>query len=71
MLGGGMIPLYIMPGWMTTTGNFSQAKWEVLALEGAIWRGFSMQEMLLPCSILILFGAVCFIIGARTFKSQS
>jgi ABC-2 type transport system permease protein len=71
MLGGGMIPLFLMPPWMVVAGNFSPAKWSVLALEGAIWRGFSFQDMLLPCGILILVGAVCFAIGTRTFRTQS
>lgn len=40
MLGGGMVPLLAMPGWMQTASNFSPVKWGIYALEGAIWRGF-------------------------------
>ena len=68
MLGGGMVPLFAMPAWMAAAGNFSPAKWAILALEGAIWRGFSPQEMLLPCGILILAGIACFAIGTRAFR---
>lgn len=71
LLGGGMVPLFFMPGWMSVAGNFSPAKWAVLAFEGAIWRGFSFGEMLLPCGILVLVGACCFAIGTRAFRSQS
>lgn len=56
MFGGGMIPLAFMPPFMQTLSNFSPMKWGVLALEGAIWRGFSFSEMLLPCAILIAIG---------------
>ena len=42
MFGGGMIPLVFMPKFMQTLSNFSPAKWSVLALEGAIWRGFTL-----------------------------
>ena len=42
-------------------------KWGILALEGALWRGFSLYEMLLPCGILIGVGVVGFAIGARVF----
>jgi ABC-2 type transport system permease protein len=71
MLGGGMIPLFYMPSWMAVAGNFSPAKWAILAMEGAIWRGFSLQEMLLPCGILLASGAACFLAGARAFRPTS
>ena len=67
MLGGGMIPLFFMPSWMKTIGTFSPVKWSVLAMEGAVWRGFSLEEMLKPCGILIAVGVVCFTIGVRVF----
>ena len=63
MFGGGMIPLIAMPGWMQTAGSISPVKWAVLSLEGAIWRGFTLTEMLLPCSILLGVGALTFAIG--------
>ncbi len=66
-----MVPLFIMPPWMTTAANVSPVKWAVLAFEGAIWRGFSAAEMLLPCGILPAVGAVCFAIGARAFRQTA
>ena len=65
MTGGGMIPLIAMPSWMQAVSHFSLVKWGVLAVEGAIWRGFSWNEMLLPVSILLAVGAIAFLIGAR------
>ena len=67
MLGGGMIPLFFMPDWMRTVGTFSPVKWSVLAMEGAVWRDFSLMEMLKPCGILIGVGVICFAIGVRVF----
>jgi ABC-2 type transport system permease protein len=67
MLGGGMIPLFVLPSWMRTVSNVSPVKWSILALEGAVWRQFSFQEMLLPCGILIAVGVVFFVIGTRAF----
>lgn len=64
MTGGGMIPLIAMPAWMLTVSNFSLVKWGVLAVEGAIWRGFSPQEMALPVGILLAAGVVGFAVGA-------
>ena len=67
MLGGGMIPYFFMPGWMRTLSNVSPVKWSILAMEGAVWRGFSATEMLLPCGILVAVGAAFFSIGVRVF----
>jgi ABC-2 type transport system permease protein len=68
LFGGGMMPQFIMPAWMQTVGNISPVKWTILGMEGAIWRGFTLNEMLLPCAILLLFGAVCFSIGVRGLR---
>ena len=63
MFGGGMIPLVFMPSFMKSLSDFSPAKWAVLALEGSIWRGFTLAEMLAPCAILVCVGAVGLAIG--------
>src|SRR6266496_2233662 len=69
MLGGGMVPLFVMPPWMLVASNVSPAKWAILGFEGALWRGFSPAEMALPCAILWGVGATCFAAGARAFRS--
>ncbi|MBU0717617.1 MAG: ABC transporter permease, partial [Planctomycetes bacterium] len=68
MLGGGMVPLIVMPGWMQTLSHVSPVKWAIVAMEGAIWRNFTLPEMLFPCGILLGVGVVCFAIGVRTFS---
>jgi ABC-2 type transport system permease protein len=71
MFGGGMIPLFMLQDWMQAASNFSPVKWSVLALEGAIWRGFSIGEMARPCLILVGIGACGFLLGAgRMARSQ-
>ncbi len=70
LFGGGMVPLFAMPSWMQAAGSFSPVKWGILALEGAIWRGFGPAEMLLPCAILLAVGVVGFALGARLFASE-
>ena len=71
MFGGGMIPLLFMPAFMRTLSNASPVKWSILALEGAIWRDFTLTEMLLPCAILVTIGAVCFTIGSVMLSRAS
>lgn len=68
MIGGGMIPLAFMPEFMKKISDVSPVKWSILALEGAIWRGFSFREMATPCMILLAIGAVAFAIGATLLK---
>lgn len=68
MLGGGMIPLFIMPAWMQDISHISPVKWGILAFEGAIWRNFTIREMLLPWAILLSVGAVFFTIGVKAFR---
>lgn len=64
-----MVPLFVMPAWMRTLSDISPVKWSILALEGAIWRGFSLSEMLLPCGVLLAFGACFTILGMLRFAT--
>lgn len=41
MLGGGMVPLFVMPSWMQKVSHVSPVKWGILSIEGAVWRGFT------------------------------
>jgi len=70
MIGGGMVPLLAMPAWMQTASNFSPVKWGIVSLEGAVWRGFSLAEMALPCAVLVGVGAVGFALGVWKLKAE-
>ncbi len=68
MIGGGMIPLIAMPRWLVTASAVSPFKWAILAVEGALWRGFSAADMALPCAILLGTGAALFAVGVLLFR---
>jgi ABC-2 type transport system permease protein len=68
MLGGAMVPQFIMPPWMQAAGLVSPIRWALVALEGGVWRNFSLGEMVLPCAILISVGLACFALGTRGLK---
>jgi ABC-2 type transport system permease protein len=68
MLGGAMVPQFVMPPWMLTLSHISPIKWAILAIEGAVWRGFSAAEMVMPVAILLGFGALCFAVGVRGLR---
>ena len=68
MIGGAMIPQFVMPEWMQGLGRISPIFWSIRAMEGAVWRDYSPGEMLLPCGVLVGIGAVCLASGSRLFR---
>jgi ABC-2 type transport system permease protein len=57
-----------MPTWMQRISHFSPVKWGIFAMEGAIWRNFSVGEMLVPCGILLALGAAFFGLGVLMLR---
>ena len=70
MFGGAMVPTFVMPTWMQGIGVISPVRWAMLAIEGGVWRNFSIGEMAMPCAILISVGLVCFTLGTRALRSE-
>lgn len=68
MIGGGMIPQFVMPSWMASIARVSPVYWAIHASEGAIWRQLSWEQMMLPYGILLAIGAIFFLLGARLFQ---
>lgn len=68
MIGGGMIPQFFMPEWLQKIGVISPIHWAIRAMDGAVWRQYSLAEMALPCGVLLGIGLLCFLLGSRAFK---
>jgi ABC-2 type transport system permease protein len=68
VIGGGMVPLFVMPGFMQTLSVISPVRWAILAIEGGIWRGYSAAEMALPAGVLLGLGVAGFAVGAWMFS---
>ncbi len=68
MIGGGMVPVVFMPGFMKAISIISPVRWGIVALEGAIWRNYSAGEMFTPIAVLIGVGILFFGLGMRTFR---
>lgn len=64
MLGGGMVPLSLMPAWLADLGQVSPVRWGIVALEGALWRDFSYAELGRSCAVLLATGALGFAAGS-------
>ncbi|WP_456408245.1 ABC transporter permease, partial [Thiolapillus sp.] len=71
MVGGGMIPLFAMPRWMAGLGQFSPVQWTVMSFEGALWRQFSVAEVLPYVLMLALLGAGGFLLGSYLFERKT
>lgn len=68
MLGGGMMPSFVMPTWMASVGVVSPIRWAIRAIEGGLWRNFSAGDMVMPCAVLIATGIVAFGVGTMRLK---
>ena len=71
MIGGGMIPVMFMPGFMQQLSVVSPVKWSILSVEGAIWRDFTYAEMLLPCGVLIAVGIAGMFVGSLILNRRT
>ena len=70
LVGGGMVPLLLMPPWLVTISRFSPVHWSVWSMEGAIWRGLSFGELLPAYAVLIGVGLVSLTFGVWVFKKR-
>ena len=68
MIGGAMVPTFVMPAWIQSISFISPIRWAMLAIEGGVWRQFTISEMALPCAILITIGIACFAAGTRGLR---
>lgn len=68
MLGGGMLPLFLMPSWLQLAANASPVAWALTAIEGAVWRGASLAEIAPACVGLLALGGVSLAVGARAVR---
>lgn len=70
LFGGGTIPIFVMPPAMAAAASISPFKWASVAIEGALWRGFSLAELALPLGILLAFGIGGFIVGVLAMRRR-
>ena len=70
MIGGCMIPVLFMSGFIRSLSFLSPVRWAIVAIEGAIWRGFSFSEMLMPCGILVGVGVGGIILGSTLLRKK-
>ncbi|MEO0482105.1 MAG: ABC transporter permease [Planctomycetota bacterium] len=70
MIGGAMAPRFLMPPWLDAVGGMSPVRWAIEAYEGALWRGWTLREMLSPCARLVGLGSAAFVLGASLLSRR-
>lgn len=70
LIGGGSVPLFILPKVVQTLSGVSPFKWATLLIEGGLWRDFSGGDMLLPGGIMVVIGVGGYAVGSAMFRWQ-
>lgn len=71
ILGGGMMPRFMMPAWMQSVGVISPVTWTVISVENAVFRGATWGEQAAPLAVLLLIGASGTAVGAWLFSRSA
>jgi hypothetical protein len=53
---------------MQTVSNVSPFKWSTLAIQGGLWRAWSLADLAVPGGVLLAMGVVGFAAGMGAFK---
>ena len=69
-IGGSMVPRFFMPDWLRDLGWFTPNTWVLEAYSAVFWRGEGLQQIVLPCSLLGLFG-VASLLAAQWFAARN
>ncbi len=65
IIGGGSLPLFLMPPLFKTLSMASPFRWAVSAIEGPFWRDTPFAEQVVPLCILLAIGVLGLLIGVR------
>jgi ABC-2 type transport system permease protein len=68
LMGGAAVPVFFMPGWMRAAAAVSPFRWSIEAIDGAVWRGLSPSDMLVPCGVLLAIGLAGCAGGVAMFR---
>jgi ABC-2 type transport system permease protein len=69
MLGGAMVPIFLMPEWLLPLSDLSPVKWGITALEGATWRDLGWSDLVRPIVQLMALGVIGFASGVAILVS--
>jgi ABC-2 type transport system permease protein len=67
-IGGSLVPIFLLPGWMETLASFTPHYWALQALQDLMFRGASIAEVGLNLAVLAGFAAVLVAAGLARFS---
>jgi len=72
VIGGSMVPSFLMPSWMQSVGHVSINYWSIQAFFDIFWRQIPITDpiYLEKVGVLLVFGAVLSTIAFRLFKKN-
>ncbi|MBX3373602.1 MAG: ABC transporter permease [Phycisphaeraceae bacterium] len=70
MVGGGMVPQFIMPAWMQHVGAVSPVSWTIRLLDGALWRGTTASDFATQSAALLGIGLGGLLLGIIVFRRR-
>jgi ABC-type multidrug transport system permease subunit len=63
-----MFPITIMPSWMVMISEVNPMTWAVKALEVALWKEGTAQELFLPVFVPLIAGLFFFSFSVLIFR---
>lgn len=72
VIGGSMVPSFLMPSWMQTVGHISINYWSIQGFFDIFWRQLPITdiEFLKKVGVLLLFGSVLSTLAFRLFRKN-
>ena len=67
-LGGMMVPVFVMPGFMQTLSQFTPHAWALAGYHDVIIRGLGVKDVLGETAVLFGFAGLFFLVALRRFR---
>ncbi len=69
-LGGGMMPIFLFPQWMTVASKFTPNRWALDGFLKLMESNASFAQVLPQCGVLVMMALVFFLIGTLRLKAK-
>ncbi|MBF6600889.1 MAG: ABC transporter permease [Dehalococcoidia bacterium] len=70
-LGGSMVPIFLLPGWMRAIARFTPTYWVMTAAQDLMFRGANLRDVTTNLVVLVAFAFALFVVGAAKFRTAT
>jgi ABC-2 type transport system permease protein len=67
-IGGSLVPIFLLPGWMETLASFTPHYWALQAFQDLMFRGASIADVMTNLFVLASFAVVLLAVGLARFS---